>query len=605
MKSESFYSDKVLNKRASLFLILTFIIIVMIIIRLIVVQVVGGLMMIQDGNDPYMKKVTIKAPRGGIYDNSGNIILAKSVNKYDIAIDQSLVPKWNWIDCNDGKVHLNGCYETKDGEPIHYSGILGLAEYLSPYLNIDIQHLAYLLTGTNKHRIIAKGIEPNIAKEIRELGIPQIGIDLSTHRVYPQNTLAGSIVGGANAQTGGGIFAASGLELLADEELAGVDGVSKHEVSRDGMIIPQSSGTEITKLQEGLDIKSSIDGDVQWKLQQTLNETRDKYKSNWVQGGVLNIKTGEILAIASDNEPNAGGDDVKEHGSMVMSRVFEPGSTMKVITASGLINEGISTPETKYTLPNHELRTDFAPDPIKDATTHMTGPWTLAGIIANSFNTGTVIASRPWPLENRYKTFTSFGFGRLTGSNFPGETAGIFSSPDQWDGRTRDTILFGQGIGVSSLQLLKAYATIANNGVEVIPTFISATRQIDSGNDWKPYENPKGEQVISPQTASKMMGILETCIQYGICKQGQIPNYRIGAKTGTAEQIPTTNIVHSFIGVFPMDNPQYVIGIWSSNIGTVSTNNVTIPSFKDVANFVIQKYGINASPPAGYVPLMQ
>jgi cell division protein FtsI (penicillin-binding protein 3) len=550
-----------------------------------------------------MQEIVVPANRGAIYDASGNTI-AESVSRYVIAIDQVTAKNWKALDCSE--YSESQCHQI-DGHPVGANGIIGLSRLLARPLGRAAQELAYELDGDSNYKIIGKDISPELKRQIDDLHI--IGLVNATpvsSRIYHNGRAGSSEIGLALTEVDGTIKAHSGIEMMMDKELSGTAGARRFESGGSGERIPMT-GFDETQPIDGLDVMSTIDLDVQWKLQQALQAEKDKNKSEFGIGVVERIHTGEIIAIGANDEPAAGTQEVGQSPSAALGTQFEPGSTVKTVTVSGLIESGIAEPESKYSVPDH-FENQFG-QVIKDWENHPTVTLTLAGIVGNSYNTGTTIASRNWGVDQRVNFYSNFGLGSslwlhsADGTGFPGEALGYLWPADQLDGRTRDTILFGQGMAVTALQMVNAYASIANGGLNPVPTLISATRA--KGESWTSY--PKfetGEQLVSPTTAQKVMGILEACVAKSNCRSMAIPEYRIGGKTGTAEMYDNGSwtLVHSFIGVFPMDDPQYVVGMFYKGGNDIQTVTVTAPFFKEVAQFIIHKYGITPSVPGGYVP---
>jgi cell division protein FtsI (penicillin-binding protein 3) len=274
---------------------------------------------------------------------------------------------------------------------------------------------------------------------------------------------------------------------------------------------------------------------------------------------------------------------------------------VKILTTASLIENNLAQPETGFVVPDHYMTHNG--QLIKDAHDHSTARLTLAGIIGQSYNTGTVMAAEDLPASTRYNFLHDFGYGELTGVGFPGETQGLLRRPENWDGRTFHTVLFGQGVSASALQVVNSYAMIANHGKNPVPSIISAVSD-DDGN-WKPYPKPEGKQVVRDETALRTLGVLEASVTSGMCSSAKMPDYRVGGKTGTAEIVGANGLsdtLVSFVGVFPMDNPQFVVGMFYKNPRVEYSTTATIPSFKDIAIFLAQKYGISPSAPAAYVP---
>ncbi|GHT82641.1 cell division protein FtsI [Actinomycetota bacterium] len=618
--------------------------------QLIYVQILTGATGAQEAKDLRTKMETVPAMRGSIVDIN-ELPLATNVNRYVVRVDPITARDWNSIDCTE---ETKDYCQQIDGKPVGADSIIGLSRLLAPVLGKSPQELAYLMDiapettdircsdpdfelakneedllihyggchpEKSRSRIIAQDITPETKRIISDLHIGGvISMSMTPSRAYPQQNVAGSIVGIAQTDQEGVITAQAGLELLADEVLTGTHGQRQYEMGRKGERIPMTDYLETQAAINGRDVKSTIDVDVQWKLQQLLDSVVDSTHSVNGFGVVEKVKDGSVVAIAADHEPTAGSKDTVLGKPGVMGSAFEPGSTMKVLTVAGLLNEGKVTPEQKV----HEvspLSRWYGGEPIKDWTTNVKGEPTVAGVIGNSYNTGTVLMSEGWPLYNRYMNYWGFGIGHSSGSGFPTESAGTMRNwepePDcdgdwfcnGWDGRTSDTILFGQGLAVTPLQMVNAYATIGNGGINPIPTFISATRAPNS--DWEPWVKPAEHQpyqVVSPEAAVQTLGIMESCVVYAVCKDAAIPDYRVGGKTGTAEEYPDkennlpAGYTHSFIGVFPLDDPQYVVGFFIRDQSDQGTSQLTVPEFKELSQFIIQKYGVKQSPgPASYV----
>jgi cell division protein FtsI (penicillin-binding protein 3) len=555
-------------------------------------------------NNRTVKDSDIPAIRGGIYDANANV-LANSVNRYNLVIDPVNAKKWVPKDCTED--NLDVCNQI-DGKPVGANGILGISKLLASTLKVSAQELAYTLDKEELDErseplravILKQNLTPDEKHAVERLNIKGIlRLDSTSQRVYPQGNIAGSIVGAYNLGPDGEATSRAGIEELVNEELSGKDGSRSFEFERQqGARIPTAEYSE-TPPQNGKDIRTTIDIDIQLHLQRLLDDMIDRTKSEIGYGVVEEVQTGKIFAIASSHEPSAGTPEAT-NGSKVFVSAFEPGSTNKVLTAAGLIEAGLQTPMSSFVVPNH-MKTQLGEE-IKDYNDHATIPLTLAGIVGNSYNTGTVMASEAWPIDQRWTFYRKMGISRYTGVGFPGEGVGLLSDWETWDNRTRDIVTFGQGFAATPLQMVNAYAAYGNNGINPIPTLISGIRE--QNGEWQDYsvKTKQPEQVVTPGTAEQVRGILESCVVYtGSCRSAGIPDYRIGGKTGTAEELATNDFVHSFIGMFPMDKPRFVVGVFVQDKSDQNTIPLTIPIFKDLSTFIIQKYALPPSTPAEYV----
>jgi cell division protein FtsI (penicillin-binding protein 3) len=581
-----------------------FVFFIILIIWLIAVQVFYGPSGAAQAKANRTEHKEIFAHRGDIVDVSGNV-LATSVDKYVIAIDQKVAANWTPIECNSK--NAASCNQI-DGAPVPLSGPLGLAKMLAPILQMSEAQLAYAIDGDSNYSIIAKDVDPAKERKIHDLNIDyMLNSKRVSTRVYPNGNIAGPEIGAATTDADGKINPSAGIELMMNDELAGVSGEYTYESGGQGERIPSTKST-LKDPVPGKTVKSTIDLDLQWKLQEALEKQVADDHADYGYMMVERVKTGDIVAISSSGSADAGSEEVASKGSAVFKGVFEPGSIVKPLTASGLIDKGIQTPESKFAVPNR-YRTEYGEE-IKDWREHGTEQLTLAGIIGYSYNTGTTMASKDFSHQDRYNLYRAYGLGEESGTDMPGESVGILHTPEYLDelgdARTPDTMLFGQGMAVNALQITNAYATIANGGVNPGPRIVSASRPVQANWQALPANDRAGRRVISEDAAKKTMQILESCVEKAVCTPAKIEDYRLGGKTGTAEVFGPRGLlytVNSYVGVFPMDDPQYVVGVYITNPSSgIATTTATIPAFKDIAQFIIQKYAIRPSTPADYLP---
>jgi cell division protein FtsI (penicillin-binding protein 3) len=279
--------------------------------------------------------------------------------------------------------------------------------------------------------------------------------------------------------------------------------------------------------------------------------------------------------------------------------VYEPGSTAKVITMAAAIETGVATPETPFTVP-YQYTTPNG-QTFKDSHEHPTLQLTLAGVFAESSNTGTIQAGEPIPEQVRYDYLRKFGFGQVAGVGLPGESGGILWPADTWDGRSKYAVLFGQALSTTVLQNTQVFATIANDGVRVQPHLVKGT--VGPDGQLVPVDLTPPERVISSETADTVMRMLETAVVDGTGGNGAVPGYRIGGKTGTAQAFEGGGVIKyvaSFIGVAPVDDPRIAVNVVLYSPKTeIYGGVVAAPVFRDVTSFTLQHLGI---PPTGTAP---
>ncbi len=247
-----------------------------------------------------------------------------------------------------------------------------------------------------------------------------------------------------------------------------------------------------------------------------------------------------------------------------MGEAFEPGSTNKVITAAGALEEGVTTPERVYTVPDSLQRHDQT---FNDSEEHETERMTLNGIMARSSNVGMILVGEQLGAKGLYEYLGKFGFGQPTGLDLPGENAGILTDPDEWWGTQLPSISFGQGLSVNAVQLASVYATVANDGVRVEPTVVAGT--VDESGTFTQAGDPKRERVVSEKTADELKLMLEAVTgDEGTAQEARIPGYRVAGKTGTANRVdpdtggyPGGGYTSTFAGFAPADAPELIVQV--------------------------------------------
>jgi cell division protein FtsI (penicillin-binding protein 3) len=239
-----------------------------------------------------------------------------------------------------------------------------------------------------------------------------------------------------------------------------------------------------------------------------------------------------------------------------------------------------------------------------DAESHGLLHLTLAGVLAESSNIGTMLASEKVGVSRLYSYLQAFGLGQSSGLNFPGESRGILVPASNWSATQRYTVPFGQGLSVNALQVATVYATIANGGVRVAPSLIAGFGQADG--TIKPVPAPTQTRVVSDATAAQVESMLEAVTtDQGTAPDARIPGYRVAGKTGTAQRVDPAcgcyrGYTASFVGFAPADDPQLVVLVVLDNpIFGHSGGAVAAPVFRDVMSFALESEKI---PPTGTTP---
>jgi cell division protein FtsI (penicillin-binding protein 3) len=542
--------------------------------RLFQLQGVDSSVYASEATKQYVQTQKLDATRGTITDRNGQV-LAESVDARDITADPWLATTSTQTDPDE------------------------MAAQLAPLLGVDATTLADRLDGTGRFVYLARGVTPAVAADVLKLDLPGVRAVPTKERVYPGGNLAANVVGFVGTD-GDGL---AGIEYEYQSQLAGKDGSSTVEVGSDGTVIPDG-GHKGTAAVPGRNIELTIDADIQWEAQRAIAAAVTKTGAASGTVIVMQPHTGQVLAMAttpSFDPANPGAAPAKDRGNSAVSDVFEPGSTNKVITMAAAIDSGVLTPESPIVVPPTLTRGGTV---FHDAETHGEEHLTLTGVLAESSNIGTILASENVGTTRLYDYLRAFGLGQRTGSGFPGESKGLLADPSTWSASQRYTIPFGQGLSVTALQVASVYATIANGGVRVTPTLVKGI-ETDDGT-FAPATQATSTRVVTESTASQVEQMLEAVTtDEGTAPAAAITGYRVAGKTGTAQRVDSgcgcyRGYTASFVGFAPADNPKLVVLVVLDNpIRGHYGGTVAAPVFKDVMSFALESEKI---PPTGTKP---
>lgn len=535
--------------------------------RLVWVQGLNSEALAAEAQDARQTERTIPALRGEIRDRNGTV-LASSVERYDVWINQLQVREYLERDS----------HAAEKGAP-------AAAKLLAPILGMSLEDTEKKLTGSRPFVYLAKGVDPTVRKAIMSQRIPGIGADRVAERIYPAGQVGGNVVGFVD----GSGKAQGGIELSDDDLLQGTDGVTRYERGASGQIIP--TGTQsVTPAVDGQDVVLTLDRDLQWKAQEQIAATVQQYGGSGGSIVALNRRTGEVLALADypTYDPNdVGATPAEFRGNQSISNIFDPGSTGKLFTMAAAIDQGTATPESRYTAP---YTMEFRGHRIKDSHPHETQQLTLAGVLKNSSNTGTVQIAETMSPETRYEYLRAFGLGQKTGIELPSESAGLLPASEKWTGRARYMTAFGQGYSVTALQVVSSIATIANDGVRLQPTIVRGVAESDGSV--RPLSTPTQTRAISPETAHTMVRLMDNDVPDDGKQNADIPQYAVAGKTGTAQAADGTYTA-SFIGFAPADDPDIVVGVFVYGLKTfISGNTAAAPTWARFMEFALQNQRI-------------
>jgi cell division protein FtsI (penicillin-binding protein 3) len=287
-----------------------------------------------------------------------------------------------------------------------------------------------------------------------------VGSERQDLRQYPGGSLAANIVGGIDWD-GHGLL---GLEDSLDSVLSGTDGAVTYDRGSDGVVIPGSSRNR-HKAVNGSTVQLTIDDDIQFFVQQQVQQAKNVSGAHDVSAVVLDAKTGDVLAMANDNtfdpSQDIGRQGDRQLGNLPVSSPYEPGSVNKIITASSVIEYGLSNPDEVLQVPGSIQMGGVS---IHDAWDHGVMPYTTTGIFGKSSNVGTLMLAQRVGPERFYDMVRKFGLGQRTNVGLPGESAGLVPPIDQWSGSTFSNLPIGQGLSMTLLQMTDMYQTADHQG---------------------------------------------------------------------------------------------------------------------------------------------
>jgi cell division protein FtsI (penicillin-binding protein 3) len=472
----------------------------------------------QKGDARYSRTLTLQAHRGKITDRNGELL----------AISSPVESVW----ASPPDVKINKSQKQALGK------LLGLKseDVDKKFANLQ-REFVYL-----KRRV-----SPNLAAQVMSLNIPGVFLEREYKRFYPAGDVTAHVVGFTDINDVG----QEGFELAQNGHLSGKAGSRKVIKDRQGRIVEDLEDVKVP--QDGKDLVLSIDRRIQYLAFRELAEAVEKHKAKAGAVVVLDAKTGEVLAMVNlpTYNPNNPVNIVGKTRNRVITDAFEPGSTLKPMTAAAAMEFGDFKPDTKIqTAPGYMT--------IGTATIHDAHPHdvlTVSEVIQKSSNVGSAKMALSLKREAIWSTFNQFGFGSRANIGFPGEASGRLRPYKSWRPIEQATMSYGHGISLTLLQLARAYTVFANEG------------ELKTISLLKLNEPSVGHQVFSAQVANDMKAMLELAVlPGGTALRAQVAGYRVGGKTGTAHKLGKAGYekdkyVGSFVGMAPASNPRLIMAV--------------------------------------------
>jgi cell division protein FtsI (penicillin-binding protein 3) len=571
---------------------------VAIVARLTIIQGVDSKRYLEVGQSEWTHSVTLAGERGAILDRNGDE-LAMSVPQTTIYADP---------------------------HEIDLAQVDPDATKLSPLLGVPVATLESDLSEDDGFVYLARTLPDATAKEVAALNLTGIASLQEPKRFYPAGQLASPLLG--TVGTDG--YGLGGLESKYNKILEGQAGKLVEETDPEGHEIPGGL-QEYQAPVAGDDLVLSIDEPLQYDAEQALAQAIVAAGAKSGIAILMDRKTGEILADAQLTMPGAGTtttpavpvdipapgattasattstkqvQPVEEPSASSFTQVYEPGSVQKLITISAALQEGVIKPSDIFTIPNTY---DVAGTPIHDAEPHPTEHWSVAAILANSSNIGTIQIAQRLGRTDLLKYIHDYGEGSLSDIDFPGETSGLL--PSYWSGTSIADVPIGQGIGVTAIQLAAAYNTIANGGVYVAPKLVDGI--IDAQGTEHPTPPSATHRVVSPTVAAEMTTMLDEVVKVGTGTAANLSPYTVAGKTGTA-LVPDKggyeagHYVASFAGFVPAEAPAITAMVVINDTLDYGAA-ASAPTFATIARDALQELKIpphKPEPPAPGVPMV-
>lgn len=566
--------------------------------RLVDLQVVSAAGLTAEASDKRAVPVVIPSLRGDIVDRNGEI-LASTDERYDA----QLSPK---------NARLNGgkFYRIADEQGLATVSVTAEEAFaeIAAVTGQTPEEIAAIVDGAlaenpkSDFAYLKRSIDLTTLNRLKALQIPWLTFESHHARVYPNGAVAGNLIGFSGFED----VPQAGVEVSQDACLTGVNGEESYERGADGVALPGS----VVVRQEAIDggtVHLTIDRDLQWEAQQIINEQVQKVAAEWGMLVVMDVQTGEIVAVAEDGsvDPNdVDASDPAKREARAFVSPYEPGSTFKMITAAALVDQGAAGPASLVQVPDSwepEANVRFS-----DSFRHEVMPMTLTGTLVHSSNVGISMLGSRLSEQTRYDYLRAFGMGESTQAGLPVEDSGLLYRPEDWDRQTSYNTMFGQGVSSTIVQTAGAYQAIANGGTRMPASVVTKCTEADGTVIEVAHGDPV--QAVSAETAATTLHMLEAVVQESwITPFVSIPGYRIGGKTGTAEQTDgqggyRSDFVHSFAGILPVDDPRYVIVASIAFPAGGDGGVAAVTSFHDVAEATIRTFQIPPST-GSYEPL--
>jgi len=527
--------------------------------RLVQVQVVRAEAFADDALSQRLRSVVVPGPRGSIFDRDGDA-LALSVQGAAVTAN-----------------------------PREISNLEETAQVLAAELGVGVDELRAKLAEEGSFVYLQRQLEPAEAAPIQALDLPGIYVLPEPIRVYPQSNLAAHVLGFVGVDHAG----LDGLEYKFDEELTGTPGGLEFEVSPGGEQIPSGRFHRVDS-QSGRDLVLTIDSQLQYWAEEELAAA---VKASGGKAGsvvIMQPTTGAVLALANfpGFDPNQPGTAAPDHlRNRAVTDTYEPGSTAKLITVSAALAEAKVEPTRLFSVKD---QIEVEDRKYRDFTPHEEALWDVNRIVGKSSNVGTILIYQQLgdPLLFRY--LRAFGLGYPTEVDLPAEESGHLDPVSSWCGPCGASTAIGYRVSVTPLQMTAAFSAVANQGVWRQPYVVERIGD-------EPTGGRRQQRVLADDVAVVVRTMLGGVITEGTGAAAAVPGYAVGGKTGTTNKYEPElggygeDVVASFIGMAPLENPAVVIGVFIDSPSAKRQDtggSIAAPLFSRIASYALGQLGV-------------
>ncbi len=550
---------------------------VVVVVRLVMIQVID-----HEQHEAFADRtwaIETKGPRGAILDRNG-FPLATSIDAWEVHVDTRL-------------------WARSQFQPTDASR--RLAELLRAPEAVVLSLAAQAAAEGGHDALIAYGLSNALGAQIHAEALHGVQVRKNSSRRYIEGSMAAPVIGLVGRDEQG----LAGIEYELDGLLAGEAGLLVQEVDGLGQPIPFGPRAELP-YEQGASVVLSIDRNLQWIAETTLLHAVEQWDARGGHIIMMDPRNGDILALASlpTYNPSTIDLDLPESMALLRSRaasdIYEPGSTMKVITMAAAIDAGIVSPNTTFVDTGAVVVGDRT---IQNFDLSWHGEQTMTQVLQRSLNTGTVWVVQQLGARTYYEYLYKFGFGETTHSGLPGEIGGVVtdSTDITWSPAQLATNSFGQGIAVTPLQVVQAYATIARGGVPIRPRLVTAVITNDGVELIEPHTEPRA---ISRETAATMTWMMQAVVDGVTWHPAQVDGWPVAGKSGTSDvveggQYLENESLASFAGFAPANDPRVVVLVRIDRPqGEIYGGIVAAPIFSDLMAQVLPYLGV---PPTAYI----